>query len=108
LPRRHGNDRNGGSFSMGKRRWLARNHHLGSQGVLSIVTGKPRVRDTVDLISDTQFRTPGYYADDFARKVRTGSERKGLWQRALAGPNPPIPRADTGGCDLDQDLARAG
>src|SRR5262245_61564556 len=42
---------------------------------------------------------------DDARQVGAEGERQGLRQRALAGADPGIPRADAGSFDLNQNLA---
>jgi hypothetical protein len=108
LPCRHGNDRNRGSFNVGKRGRLARDHRCGSQRILGIGPNKLGICHTIDLLSHTQLRNPWPHGGDFTRQIRAQSEGERLRQRALSGSNPAVPWTDPSGFNFDKHLARAG
>src|SRR5262245_11820653 len=97
LPCRHGNDRNRGSFNVGKRSWLPRDHRWASQSILGIGPDKLGIRNTINLIALTQVRNLWPHGDDFTRQIRAQSEGERLRQSALSGPDPAVPWTDPSG-----------
>ena len=108
LPCGHGNDRNRGSFNVGKRARLARDHRGRSQSILRIGPYELGVRHTINLLSRMRAGNPRPYGNDFTREVRAERQGKRLRQSAFSGPDPAVPWTDACGFNLNEHLAMAG
>jgi hypothetical protein len=98
-------DRNGCGVYVRDRGRLARNHGSRRDRVVSIAAGELWIGDAEHGIASRARGHVRTYGLDDARQIGSQGQREWLRKRALAGPDPTIPGADSGNLHPNEDFA---
>jgi hypothetical protein len=105
LPGRDGDHRYRSRLDIVQSNGFACDHTGRRDRIFCIGPDEARVGDAIDMVAGREGSHTRSDGRDDARLVGAEGERQRLRQRALAGADPGVPRANTGSFDLHQNLA---